>query len=309
MGKRGIDIMNNILYMTHALRQGELVHISDVDKGLNCNCICPSCKQRLVAKKGDIRKHHFAHRSNEECAYGYETSLHLLAKEIISKTKKFYTPKMTVDVIDLPLLLESDEYAKGYLPCTKINVDTVELEQPFNDIKPDIAITCSGVKLFVEIYVTHKCDDNKIKKIQNKNISAIEIDLSKIDHSISEEELTNVLINETANKKWIYNVRANHYKNLFNDIVTDIINDNDCRGIARKMINNFQLVTHCPLSGTSVIISQHCFNCHYCIDTLNGYDDSLYCLGKYKIKRTVMGQYSDIMAFLKDFENQKKLKR
>lgn len=32
------------------LREGHVVHISDVEKGLKCNVICPLCKSRLVAK-------------------------------------------------------------------------------------------------------------------------------------------------------------------------------------------------------------------------------------------------------------------
>ena len=71
------------------LRGEEIVHISDVDKGLNCNVICPLCKSKLVAKKGSKNKHHFTHHNNDECRGGIETSLHLAAKDILSKSKEF----------------------------------------------------------------------------------------------------------------------------------------------------------------------------------------------------------------------------
>ena len=83
--------------MTYALKDGELIDISSVDRGLKCGCVCPSCNQPLIAKKGEKMVQHFAHKSTDECEYGYETSLHLLAKEIISKSKKFTIPSVYVE--------------------------------------------------------------------------------------------------------------------------------------------------------------------------------------------------------------------
>lgn len=38
-------------HMVYALRHNEIVHISEVKRGLACNCTCPACHARLVAKK------------------------------------------------------------------------------------------------------------------------------------------------------------------------------------------------------------------------------------------------------------------
>ena len=71
--------------MTYALKDSILVHISEVESGLRCDCICPGCGEQLVAKKGEYVKHHFAHKSKKECEYGYQTSVRLLAKDIIAR--------------------------------------------------------------------------------------------------------------------------------------------------------------------------------------------------------------------------------
>lgn len=74
----------NLLY---GLRKGTLVHISEVESGLKCECKCPSCDAKLVARKGKKNKHHFAHHATDNCKYGYETSLHFAVKEIILTLK------------------------------------------------------------------------------------------------------------------------------------------------------------------------------------------------------------------------------
>ena len=49
---------------------GHFVSINDVvANGLGCGCICPNCKQQLIAKtKGDKRKPHFAHYNPQQSA-------------------------------------------------------------------------------------------------------------------------------------------------------------------------------------------------------------------------------------------------
>lgn len=74
--------MNQKGLLTYAFSSdGNFVHIDTVVNGLACDCFCPSCKERLVAKNGGTKRiHHFAHASGIDCEKAYETMLHLLAK-------------------------------------------------------------------------------------------------------------------------------------------------------------------------------------------------------------------------------------
>src|SRR5580658_8030351 len=100
------------------LQNGKLVDISSVESGLACNCVCPSCGQRLVAKKGEINQHHFAHHNAIECEGAVETALHIYAKNILEKHKRMVLP---------PVYLNHSD--KLIFPATGVTFDKVVLEK------------------------------------------------------------------------------------------------------------------------------------------------------------------------------------
>ena len=197
------------LNLTCALRDGKPVDIEDVESGLKCGCVCPVCGETLVAKKGMKLIHHFAHYSGNTCEYGYETSLHMLAKEILSETKEITIPPV---YISFP---SSSKEKQLYSPAKTISVDRVELETHFGNVVPDVVIYTGGKKLFLKIYVAHPISKATLFKLKKENISSIRINLSKIEHTITRQELHNILLQDYPEKKWNYNSKANEILNEF----------------------------------------------------------------------------------------------
>lgn len=195
--------------LIYALKDGNIVSIDEVPSGKDCGCVCPACGDELIARKGQKRMHHFAHRSNEDCEYGYESSLHLAAKDILSRSEKMVIPPVYVE---FPQSGKSKEllYLKKEIP-----VDRVELEKRFDDIIPDIVVYSGDKYFFIEIYVTHPIDDEKLRKLKEKNISTIEIDLSKIKREISVEELSDILLKASDRKSWKYNAVSDKWYQRF----------------------------------------------------------------------------------------------
>lgn len=195
--------------LIYALKDGNIVSIDDVPSGMECGCVCPACGDELIAHKGQKRMHHFKHRSSEDCEYGYESSLHLAAKDILSRSKKMVIPPVYVEFPQSgkPKELISKE--------RKIPIDDVELEKRFDDIIPDIVVYSGDKYFFIEIYVTHPIDDEKLKKLKEKNISTIEIDLSKIKREISVEELSDILLKASDRKSWKYNAVSDKWYQRF----------------------------------------------------------------------------------------------
>lgn len=260
------------LNLTYALKDDKIINISDVESGLKCGCICPSCGEPLVAKKGSKMMHHFSHHSGHNCEYGYETSLHLAAKDIISKTKKIVIPAV---YLNFP-----DSYKKDELICEskEIQVDKVELEKRYGDIIPDIVLYVGGKLLFVEIYVTHRIDEEKLKKLQKAKISTLEIDLSQKKETITERELTDLLLNDSEEKTWKYNAVAQKQLHRFYEV-------SDIRTIIMRGYTMH--VDNCPLKTRSwkgkpyANVIDDCLYCDYCISS--NLEEGILCSGRTRI--------------------------
>ena len=205
--------MADILYGIRT-DDGKVVNIDEVSKGLDCNCICPQCKVKLIAKKGDKNIHHFAHygEQNRECniVKANESALHLMAKQIILEEKAIMMPALKImkNQISLELPTEiinqlPDQYI--YNESAIVTFDNVVLEKKYADFKPDIVGTKLQRELLIEIAVTHEVDEVKRKAVEKLGISMVEIDLSQfMDSPISKEKLKQSLLMSDNLKKWIY---------------------------------------------------------------------------------------------------------
>ena len=163
--------------------------IEEVESGQRaCNCKCPNCWADLVAKKGEINIHHFAHASWVECVWAYESTMHKLAKEIMAEEKQ----------IRLPGQWNRFDYKKG----KKKRFDTIELELYMFGIKPDAIGSKKDEIFLIEFAKTHFADFEKIDKIRQQQIECIEIDIGKCP--MNKEKLKRFLLDDDSDRKWIY---------------------------------------------------------------------------------------------------------
>lgn len=203
---KNIDHNKNLYF---GIKDGKLKHISEVENGLNCNCVCPACEKKLIARNlGEVRVSHFAHFDSKECRYGPQTAIHIAAKEIFERIKKIRVPEIKVfwnlEQIDsnysiVPLKKYYSVTEKNY-----INIDSVILEKKLHDFIPDVVIISNNLKIIIEIAVTHFVGREKLEKIIKSNISTIEIDLSIHKNSFNFTELENLLIENIDEKNWLF---------------------------------------------------------------------------------------------------------
>lgn len=185
--------------MQYGVKDGKPIHVSHVPRGLSCGCICPACGARLVAKQGQFREHHFAHATGDPCRYARETALHLAAKEILAARKEIVLPTVKVQMYAQTLVIA---------PEKRYQLDSTKLEHRVTNIVPDVLAHVAGRPLLIEVRVTHEVDGHKLKRIQNLNVSAIEIDLSGAPRNLLPEDLEELVVEAGPHKRWVHNVVA-----------------------------------------------------------------------------------------------------
>lgn len=277
-------------YMQYAVRDGKTVHISEVERGLRCSCKCPACGATLVAKKGDIVAHHFAHYKQDDCKYGYETSIHLGIKRVLESEKKFLFPA-----------LEGTSYFETPETLTKqvlLPLDTVRSEIWLNGIIPDIVVQIGKSQCLIEVFVTHRVDAGKIEKIKRLGIAAVEIDLSHIDRTADDEFLKELLVNNLACKTWLYNPKQSTIEKKRTDEVKQKIQRGEIDEFKVTSIQYcFDAVYGCPLlpkrkKHWNISAHEKCYSCNYFIYSYK--NGVVFCNARYRLweeKRKQMLKY------------------
>jgi hypothetical protein len=153
---------------------GKLVNISTVVKDgyHDEKYYCLDCKQELIPKLGDIRIHHFAHK-NDSLHCSKETYLHELGKKIfydtylqcLNSNEPFYINAIVSPTCIYNGLIQKNCHTSGVVKINLISIfDKIECEKDRGQFRPDITLfNDKNDCVFIEIAVTHPCDDAKIK--------------------------------------------------------------------------------------------------------------------------------------------------
>lgn len=211
--------------LTYALKDNFLVHISEVENGLKCNCFCPKCNSALVAKNAGKKKvAHFSHHSNMDCQGYYESAIHLLVKDIILKHKKLLLPSKMESVLmqeyeieefdELNEFFELYEFRniKKHKKIIKkfyqlVHFDEVQLEKRINIddsfIVPDIIAKKDGKEILIEVVFSHDVDEGKMEKIRKLGIPCLRIFVFHLELNIN--MIKKDLFEYAGLKTWLFN--------------------------------------------------------------------------------------------------------
>lgn len=201
-------------HLVIALRGDRAVTIGEVGRGAGCGCTCANCGEPLVARKGKIRRHHFAHKSGHPCSESpMETALHNLAKRLVVRSgTRLDLPTYSLPITHEHVLIQVPGVGPG-----RVAVAGGRVEVPVANIRVDALVDVAAGRvgrtkpLIVEIAVHHPCGKPKLAKIRRVGIQAIEIHLGNflrdlLDGPI-EEDLDTALAYELGrleNIAWLY---------------------------------------------------------------------------------------------------------
>lgn len=256
-------------------RGDALVSVNNVERGLHKDVVCPSCQVPLVARKGNVKKHHFAHYDGNECLPGLQTVLHMRAKEIIDETKSIFVPGYS---IQLPCRMRKREF--NIITPQKVTLDSVWLEKHLDNIIPDVfaKTKAHGRELLVEIRVSHAVDQSKLDRIKSMNCSAIEVDLSDLHaKGYDDEVLRKRLIEQDDRKKWLHSPKINGIKD---DVIMTALYET----CSVKAVHERWLSLGCPAKGWKTILYYDCYVCNYVYSNNINPTREIWCGYKSKIK-------------------------
>ena len=195
---------NTIEYQFAENSLGNRIDINNINNSNEEKYFCISCKQELVPRLGNIRAHHFYHK-NPVYNCSKETYLHELGKKTFYETYLQCLYEKTPFYICSSLFNEFSSVCNYFevfksKKCIMNNINKINLTKYFINIemeknqenyRPDITLINNlGERIFIEIAVTHPCEEEKIKS-KNKIIEITikkETDINKILERIISED-------------------------------------------------------------------------------------------------------------------------
>lgn len=179
--------------------QNRITHISETERGLSCNCSCVVCGERMMAKKGGEREHHFAHESNKiACIINHETLLHQFAKRVIQEAGGLVVPPCTNYRLDS--LITISKTSPSWLMLERI-----EEEKWLDNMRPDLIGYSGDTPILIEVAYSSFVDTEKQAKLKERGLIALEINLRAFHPENFEPEATQgAIINNVDLKDWLF---------------------------------------------------------------------------------------------------------
>ena len=209
-----------------SISDGLLYEPLEVPLGLQCGCVCPACREPIIAKHclQSSRVAYFSHRSHAACSTGFETAVHLAAKQLIAQRKAMHFPLLDTYVKRADVS-GRHHYAKATIfPSGLTCLSKVQDEVWLENMRPDLLVD-AGVygTVLVEIAVTHFVDPVKLTKIVDRNVAAVEIDLSAMK-TVNLALLAAALFDSAPPTSWLHHpqvalVQSELYRQLDAEIM------------------------------------------------------------------------------------------
>lgn len=188
-------------------RDGELVHIDDVQRGQACGCTCPACGRPLVARKGEVLSHFFAHATDDvNCNPTPESLVHAYAKQQVGKLRRLDLPGFDVHAQYQSNDGELHEMFWRHRPLYSMVAKEAEVESTrFSGVKPDILFLTDPGFVAVEVFYRHAVPPEKLYKLTKElALSTLEIDLSDLPPNAS-SAMIDAALKQLSRWTWLYN--------------------------------------------------------------------------------------------------------
>jgi len=156
---------------------GAVVDVTQVSNGAACEWTCLGCGAPLVAKQGKVNAWHFGHATGAPHRACAESALHLAGKELLREMSEILIPEVSDTVTGTDVL--NREHSQPLLAsASSFRFSSCSVEHTTGSRRLDaLLVSQDGLRLGIEILVTHKVDAQKAEDLARLNAPVLELDL------------------------------------------------------------------------------------------------------------------------------------
>lgn len=201
------------------LKDGRIVTVEEVHSGRACGALCPACLGPLVARKGEILAHHFAHDSHQTgpggkspCTRGYATAIRQMAAQLLAGSDKLSLPSLTAHVRREGSLVGRRQLSRELVPTgTTLSITRIQHNPQLDpSIKPAVLCELEGFgELAIELSFDGPLTPEARQTYTVLDLNCIEIDFSDMANPPAGwlptvEDIKKLLYSDETKRHWIF---------------------------------------------------------------------------------------------------------
>ena len=244
---------------------GRLYDVDEVENGLACECHCPGCGVVLIARHGEVNRHHFAHYGHQPCDYGLEAGIRQAVKEVLDRRREIRLPAVTMDF--------GENLTEVVIqPEQTVQLDDVELVDEGTKL-PDVVVVRGDRRLYIDVQVTKGMNSNRLAALQDQGTGVLQVSMSHFDDGVRMKDIEELVVDGVEAKSWLSHCKVPEMATKL-DLRTERLR------VRSKSHRSY--VNGCPLrtDGKAASLQDDCHRCRFFREF--DYDYGLVrCLGRH----------------------------
>ncbi|WP_255376207.1 competence protein CoiA family protein, partial [Oleiphilus sp. HI0066] len=198
--------------------ENRYVEVSQVPSGRKCNCVCPSCKQPVLARKGAKKEWHFSHDPNpetppeKECELSFEVCCRQYLEQIMLEG--------TVNALCTPAYYVAHTCEETWQTTARAEVTQSRTLSSLSFKKSDHTDLVSQIGDYEILVFISYPERVRPENPKSKSSALLEIDITWVRHKYYSQDndltLTELLLHfmheSSENKYWLYHPNEGHVK-------------------------------------------------------------------------------------------------
>lgn len=203
---------------------GQLIDVHDAARGAHCSCRCPSCRMPLIARQGDEKVWHFAHRTQgdeaiaeQACAYSFFVSVRLMARQLLAAGQTLALPAAVGQVsFEVPELGIRRERPYPITAGAVVVLNDVEIDPRRQGVTVDLSGRVRDAELLVVFSHPERAVADAVHALNGDRVGVLAVDLRPLAADFAtartrqlsyRDLLSRFLAQETASRHWLFHPR------------------------------------------------------------------------------------------------------